>query len=180
MSDLELAEVRSIDQKPYDELSKLEKRALWESFAFAVPAAGLVCIENKSYGEESNRHLYIVTVEDGAPDECTCTFAQRTDTCKHQIAVTNEPAILHAASQPQEKFEEVREGRPRARETRFEFCPRCGRSLPGTGRIVIRCPTCALLISTAKLPKDMREAESEPITDLESEIGSALAEVAQR
>jgi len=42
--------------------SKNEKRAEYEAFEFRVPAQGVVRVENASYGDESDEHVYVVEV----------------------------------------------------------------------------------------------------------------------
>lgn len=76
--------------------SSVQKRAKWEGFEFRVPVQGRVRVENVSYGNDSNNHVYVVTIEDGEATECTCPDRRRR-ACKHRIAVENHPAVLRAA-----------------------------------------------------------------------------------
>ena len=189
MSELAPAIDRSIDGRPYEDLNKLEKRALWEAFEFTLLSSGIMRVENVSYGDESKNHRYGVAATRSKVIGCTCTFAKHADTCKHQIAVENEPAVFRAITASPEEFERARESEGIAesgvgsqssdndRSPSFSYCPRCGRSLPSSDRTVLRCPVCALLLTTEKRPKDVRDADAEPVTDIEAEIDRALAEL---
>jgi hypothetical protein len=83
------------------EQSKTELRAQWEGFEFRVPAEGRVRVENVSYGEDSDEHVYVVSVESSIPFDCTCPaweYHNPEGGCKHMVAVENQPAVLTAAS----------------------------------------------------------------------------------
>ena len=189
MSELAPAIDRSIDGRPYDDLNKLEKRALWEAFEFTLLSPGIMRVENRSYGDESKNHRYGVAATRSEVVGCTCTFAKRADTCKHQIAVENEPAAFAAITASPEEFDRARGSEvqvdsllsERTDEDRsipsFSYYPRCGRSLPSGETTVLRCPVCALLLTTEKCQEDVRDADAEPVTDIEAEIDRALAEL---
>lgn len=81
-----------------DEESKVEKRARWEAFEFRVPCEGSVRVENVSYGAESDDHTHVVTVEHGCATDCTCTYCQYNDVCKHMLAVEEKTAVIVAAT----------------------------------------------------------------------------------
>lgn len=83
------------------EPSKTELRAQWEGFEFRVPAPGRVRVENVSYGEDSDDHVYVVEVAEyvGATS-CTCPSDEyREGECKHQVAVENQEAVIEAATE---------------------------------------------------------------------------------
>lgn len=85
-----------------DAQSKTELRAQWEGMEFRVPTPGRVRVENVSHGEESDEHVYVVSVESGIPFDCTCEaweYHNPEGGCKHMIAVENQPAVVMAASQ---------------------------------------------------------------------------------
>jgi hypothetical protein len=77
-----------------------ERRAQWEGFEFRVPAAGRVRVENVSYGEDSDDHVYVVEVaEHVGATSCTCPHREyRSERCKHMAAVENQPAVMQAAT----------------------------------------------------------------------------------
>ena len=78
------------------------QRANWEAFEFRVPVQGRARVENTSYGDESDNHVYVVTIEDGSTVECTCPSDKyQPGKCKHRIAVENQPAVLKAAGESQ-------------------------------------------------------------------------------
>lgn len=80
------------------EESLTEKRARWEGFEFRVPSAGIVRVENVSYGEESDDHVSVVNVEAGRATGCSCEgFEYHDGPCKHQLAVENTLAVRVAA-----------------------------------------------------------------------------------
>jgi predicted RNA-binding Zn-ribbon protein involved in translation (DUF1610 family) len=84
-----------------DESTKAELRAKWEGFEFRVPAEGRVRVENVSYGDESDEHVYVVSVEGGIPFDCTCPtweYHNPEGGCKHMNAVEHRPAVTRAAS----------------------------------------------------------------------------------
>lgn len=75
-----------------------KSRAQWEAFEYRVPVPGRVRIENVSYGDESENHVYVVLVEDRETISCTCPSDEHyPGRCKHRIAVENQPAVLAAA-----------------------------------------------------------------------------------
>ena len=79
--------------------SVVEKRAKYEAFEYRVPTEGAVRVENKSYGDESGEHVYVVSVEDRVTTECTCPADEhRPGKCKHRVAVENNAPVLIAAS----------------------------------------------------------------------------------
>ena len=187
MSDLAPAIDRSIDGQPYEDLNKLEKRALLEGMEFTLLSPGIMRVENVSYGDESKNHRYGVAATRSEVVGCTCSFFSRANTCKHCIAVEANPAVFAAITASPEEFEEARESEAEVGSLVSEdedrdapswsFCPRCGRSLPSSDKTVLRCPVCALLLTTEKRPEDVRDADAEPVTDIEAEIDRALAEV---
>lgn len=84
-----------------DGQAKTELRAEWEGFEFRVPTPGRVRVENVSYGEDSDEHVYVVSVESGIPFDCTCPaweYHNPEGGCKHMCAVENQPAVVTAAS----------------------------------------------------------------------------------
>ena len=84
-----------------DEPTTSERRAEWEGFEFRVPAEGAVRVENVSYGDDSDEHVYVVSVEGGIPFDCTCPaweYHNPEGGCKHMVAVENQPAVTRAAS----------------------------------------------------------------------------------
>ncbi|HET7322806.1 MAG TPA: SWIM zinc finger family protein [Halococcus sp.] len=81
--------------------TKTERRAEWEGFEFRVPAPGAVRVENVSYGDDSDEHVYVVSVEAGIPFDCTCPAWQYHNPeggCKHMVAVENQSAVTRAAA----------------------------------------------------------------------------------
>jgi DNA-directed RNA polymerase subunit M/transcription elongation factor TFIIS len=114
-----------------DEPTKSERRAEWEGFEFRVPVPGSVRVENVSYGEESNEHVYVVSVENGIPFDCTCPaweYHNPEGGCKHMKAVENRPAVTHAASMTTNGQEVATDGgQPVEDDTNDgEDCPECG------------------------------------------------------
>jgi hypothetical protein len=92
-----------------DEQSDIERRAEWEAFEFSVPLAGRVRVQNNSYGDDSNEHEYVVAVEGGSAEWCTCPHHEhRDERCKHMSAVENQPAIMSAASASENEIEQAR------------------------------------------------------------------------
>ena len=72
------------------------------------------CAEHRSsrerhYGENSDEHVYLVTVEDGAAIEYTCPADEYQDKCKHRHAVMDRPALLRAGSASMVEMREARE-----------------------------------------------------------------------
>jgi hypothetical protein len=87
-----------------------EQRAQWEAFEFSLPAANVVGVENKSYGEESGDHTYLVNVSDGETTGCSCpSDTYHPGECKHRVAVESQPAVLRAASASGDKLSEARQ-----------------------------------------------------------------------
>jgi hypothetical protein len=76
---------------------------------FRLGAPNTVRVENVSYGEKSDEHVYLVIVEDGATVECTCPADQYMDKCKHRHAVEAQSAVVEAASAGTEEMREARE-----------------------------------------------------------------------
>lgn len=90
-------------------IDRTERRAAWESFAFTLPAAGVVRVENKSYGEESDEHCYLVNVAGGETTGCSCPADEyQPGPCKHRLAIANQPAVLEAASASNDDVREAR------------------------------------------------------------------------
>jgi predicted RNA-binding Zn-ribbon protein involved in translation (DUF1610 family) len=97
MSENELSGQERTDDEP----TKSERRAEWEGFEFRVPVPGSVRVENVSYGDNSDEHVYVVSVENGIPFDCTCPaweYHNPEGGCKHMKAVENRPAVTRAAS----------------------------------------------------------------------------------
>jgi hypothetical protein len=83
---------------------RTERRARWEVFAFRVPAEGRVRVENRSYGEESPEHVYVVSVANGEAVACSCPADEyQPGACKHRLAVANQEAVILAASANREE-----------------------------------------------------------------------------
>ena len=96
------AEGKSI--APSEQCRRDELRSQYEGFNFRVPAAGKVLITNVSYGEdEKEDHRYVVCVNDGFVESCTCPHHQHRDAfCKHMRAAEDREAVLLAASMQRE------------------------------------------------------------------------------
>ena len=80
-------------------IERTERRAQWESFAFTVPAANVVKVENQSYGDESDDHRYLVNVAAGEAVSCSCPADEyHPGKCKHRLAVRDvyEVAVVAA------------------------------------------------------------------------------------
>ena len=92
----------SIESSERKEVSTIEKRAQWEPMEFQVGAPNTVRVENVSYGEDSDEHVYLVMVE------YTCPADEYQDKCKHRIAVEATPAVLEADSASVEEMREAR------------------------------------------------------------------------
>ena len=91
-------------------IERTEQRAQWESFAFTVPAANVVKVENQSYGDESADHRYLVNVADGEAVSCSCPADKyHPDACKHRLAVEDESAVMQAASASNDELAEARQ-----------------------------------------------------------------------
>ena len=65
---------------------------------FRLDAPNTVRVENVSYGENSDEHVYLVTVEDGAAIECTCSADEYQHNCKHRHAAEDRPALLRVGN----------------------------------------------------------------------------------
>ena len=91
------------------EVSTIEQRARWEAMEFEVRAPGVVRVENVSYGDESDEHVYLVMIEEGETVECTCPADQYQQKCKHRVAVEANPAVLEAGSASAEEMQEARQ-----------------------------------------------------------------------
>ena len=90
-------------------VSTIEQRAQWEAMEFEVRAPGVVRVENVSYGDESDEHVYLVLVETGETVECTCPADRYQDKCKHRHAVESQDVILSAASASEAEMRAARE-----------------------------------------------------------------------
>jgi hypothetical protein len=91
-------------------IERTERRAQWESLAFTVPAAGVVKVENQSYGDESAEHQYLVNVAADEAVSCSCPADEyRPGVCKHRVAVENETAVMQAASASNDELAEARQ-----------------------------------------------------------------------
>ena len=87
-----------------------EQRAQWEAFAFSLPAANVVGVENKSYGDESGDHRYLVNVRGGEAVSCSCPADEyQPGASKHRLAVANQPAVMQAASASNDELDEARQ-----------------------------------------------------------------------
>ena len=95
----------STESSERKEVSTIEKRAQWEPMESRLDAPNTVRVENVSYGENSDEHVYLVTVEHGAAIECTCPA----DEYKHRIAVEDRPALVRAGSASMVEMQEARE-----------------------------------------------------------------------
>lgn len=86
------------DEPTDDELAA--RRARWEGFEFRVPVPGRVRVENTSYGDASDKHVYVVEVaEHVGATACTCPSDEyRAAACKHRRAVEEQPAVMQAAT----------------------------------------------------------------------------------
>ena len=96
------AEGKSI--APSEQCRRDELRAQYEGFEFRVPAAGRALVTNVSYEEdEQEDHRYVVCVDDGFVESCTCPHHQHRDAfCKHMRATEDREAVLLAASMQRE------------------------------------------------------------------------------
>ena len=91
------------------EVSTIEQRARWEAMEFEVRAPGVVRVENVSYGDESDDHVYLVMVKAGETMECTCPADRYQDKCKHRHAVEAQSVVLTAASASADEMRAARE-----------------------------------------------------------------------
>ena len=89
---------------PSEQCRRDELRSQYEGFEFRVPAAGKVLVTNISYEEdEKEDHRYVVCVDDGFVESCTCPHHQHRDAfCKHMRATEDREAVLLAASMQRE------------------------------------------------------------------------------
>ena len=109
-SRLELVCPISTESSERKEVLTIEKRAQWEPMEFRLGAPNTVRVENVSYGENSDEHVYLVTVEDGAAIECTCPADEyQPGRCKHRHAVEANEVVLAAASAGVEELREARQ-----------------------------------------------------------------------
>lgn len=92
------AKTNSTTNANKDQESTIEKRAAWEGFEYRVPCEGTVRVENVSYGDESDDHTHVVNVEGGTATDCTCSYNQYNESCKHRIAVDDTPPVIAAAT----------------------------------------------------------------------------------
>jgi hypothetical protein len=93
-------------------IERTEQRARWEAFAFTVPAANVVKVENESYGDESDEHQYLVNVANGETTGCSCPSDEhRPGKCKHRVAVEAHPAVMLAAAATGDELDAAREAR---------------------------------------------------------------------
>jgi hypothetical protein len=131
MTDYESSQQEGTDDVP----SKSERRAEWEGFEFRVPAEGAVRVENVSYGDDSDEHVYVVSVEGGMAFDCTCPawkYHNPEDGCKHMNAVENRPAVTRAASATTNGQQVATDGGQPAEDDTNEQnddgkdCPECG------------------------------------------------------
>jgi hypothetical protein len=99
----------STESSERKEVSTIEKRAQWEPMEFRLGAPNTVRVENVSYGENSDEHVYLVTVKDGAAIECTCPADEYQEKCKHRHAIEDRPALLRAGSASMVEMQEARE-----------------------------------------------------------------------
>ena len=99
------------------EVSTIEQRARWEVMEFEVRAPGVVRVENVSYGDESDDHVYLVMVETGETVECTCPADRYQDKCKHRHAVEAQSVVLAAASASADEMRAARERGERQEES---------------------------------------------------------------
>jgi len=90
-------------------VSTIEQRARWEAMEFRLGAPRTVRVENVSYGEESNEHVYLVMIEEGETVECACPADQYQQKCKHRVAVEANPTVLNAGSASVEEMREARQ-----------------------------------------------------------------------
>ena len=93
-NDADTEESTDTDQPTAD-----ERRAQWERMSMAVCPNGVVNVRNDSHGSESSKHIYSVSVENGAAVGCSCPHAtHRGAHCKHQVAVEQRPIVLTSAN----------------------------------------------------------------------------------
>ena len=97
----------STESSERKEVSTIEKRAQWEPMESRLNAPNTVRVENVSYGENSDEHVYLVTVEHGAAIECTCPADEYQDKRKHRIAVEDRPALVRAGSASMVEMQEA-------------------------------------------------------------------------
>jgi hypothetical protein len=91
--------VHTIDAAELHENPTTFKRAQWEAFEFRVPAQGVVRVENGSYGDESDEHVYVVETDGDTTTGCTCPADEyQAGDCKHRVAVELNSVVLDAAA----------------------------------------------------------------------------------
>ena len=94
-----MSTIEASSKKGIDYQARAAKRAQWEDLDFSLGAPGHVKVRNLSYGEEeANDHTYLVAVENGETEYCTCPADEyQPGECKHRQAVeSNEPVMLAA------------------------------------------------------------------------------------
>ncbi|MFC4986806.1 SWIM zinc finger family protein [Saliphagus infecundisoli] len=84
---------------PLDRLDTTERtleRAQYEAFEFELIEQGVV-VRNASH-EDPSDHEYLVTIDGGLPDSCTCPADEHHQgACKHRAAVAIRTAVLDSA-----------------------------------------------------------------------------------
>jgi len=152
--------------------SKTEKRAEYEAFEFRVPAQGVVRVENASYGDESDEHVYVVEVgTDGDTTGCTCPADEyQAGRCKHRLVVENAgPVVLAASATDDERDAAIDDTASQAVATDGgrEECVECGgdQALDKYGG---RCALCGVkALRDPDHPLEREDSDDEP----ESHVG---------
>ncbi|WP_114578478.1 SWIM zinc finger family protein [Saliphagus sp. LR7] len=84
---------------PLDRLETTERtlrRAQYEAFEFELVEQG-VLVRNASH-ENPSKHEYLVRIDDGLPDSCTCPADEHHQgACKHRVAVAIRSHVLEPA-----------------------------------------------------------------------------------
>ncbi|WP_114578824.1 SWIM zinc finger family protein [Saliphagus sp. LR7] len=84
---------------PLDRLDTTERtlqRSQYEAFEFELIEQG-VLVRNASH-EYPSDHEYLVTIDDGLPNNCTCPADEHHQgACKHRVAVAIRTAVLDSA-----------------------------------------------------------------------------------
>ncbi|MFC6974795.1 SWIM zinc finger family protein [Halomicroarcula sp. GCM10025709] len=76
---------------------RVAKRAQYEAFEFTIVPEG-VRVRNGSHANPEE-HEYLVTIDEGLPQTCTCPADARFDgACKHRVGVAIRAPILDAAN----------------------------------------------------------------------------------
>lgn len=139
------------------ENENVQKRANYEAFDFAVCGDGEhVNVRNTSYGDDSNSHIYTVTIENGTVQSCTCPdHKYRERTCKHMTATENNTTVMNATSSAVTQAltdggtDDSDGGSDDSDQCRTDehtsYCPQCAVAVTGdynhrTGRF--ECPYC--------------------------------------